>query len=130
MKKLDIYAMGIVFHLLSYFKILNRLINKENKDYYPKEMENIIDLMLKNNSKNLYNFILDEYIKNMAKITSIDCIFRCMYSFKNFAQNMAERTQAFLNVSKTPVSFNFANCIQTYFSQQSSKDCTKFLNNL
>ena len=132
--KTDIYALGVVFHFLSFFQFPNRQNKRDNKDYYPKEMENIIDLMLKNenerpDAQNLYNLVLDEYIKNVARITSIDSVFRCTYAFMNFTQIMNQRAQTFLNVTKTPVSFNFVSCLQTYFAQQSPKDCAKFLNN-
>ena len=132
--KTDIYALGVVFHFLAYFQFPNRQNLRFNKDYYPKEMENIIDLMIKNenerpDSQKLYDLILDEYIKNVAKITSIDSVFRCAYAFMNFTQIMNQRAQTFLNVSKTPVSYNFVSCLQNYFAQQNPKDCAKFLNN-
>ena len=132
-EKTDIYAMGVVFHYLCYFSFPNKSGNKENKDVYPKEMEDIIQLMLKKEDErpdinNLYDMIMKEYIKNVAKITSIDSVFRCMYSFMNFSKNMKDRAQSFLNPEKTPISFNYVNCIQNY-SAENPKENAIFLNN-
>ena len=59
--------------------------------------------MLKNenerpNAQNLFNIVMAEYIKNVAKITSIDSIFRFIFSFLNFSKIISERYKNFLNV--------------------------------
>ena len=63
-----------------------------------KEMTNIINLMLSDennrpNTQYLYYLIMEEYIKNVAKITSIDSVFRCMISFMAFCQNIMQKQQ-------------------------------------
>ena len=51
-------------------------------------MRQIVDLMVNNykfqNTSYLYNQIMNQYIKNVAKVSSINAIFRCMSSFQNF----------------------------------------------
>ena len=133
-QKTDIYALGVIFHFLCYFTYPNKQGFKLNKGVYPKEMENIIDLMISNenqrpDAQNLYNLIMNEYIKNVAKVTSIDSVFRCMFSFMNFTQIMNQKAQTFLNVGKTPVSYNYVNCLQRYFSGENQKENAIFLNN-
>ena len=127
-EKTDIYAMGIVFHQLCYFTHINGEKDKKYKGKYPKEMEEIIQLMINNDedkipdTDELYEKIMKEYIKNAAKITSIDSVFRCLYSFKNFTDFMKKKANS-LHADKTPISYIFTNCIINY-----SKDNAKYLN--
>ena len=121
-EKTDIYAMGIVFQ---------KLCCEDNSS---KEMENIINLMLKEESQRpnaeiLYNLISNEYIKNVAKLTSINSVFRCMFSFLNFSQEMYVNSQAFSNINATPVSFNYLKCIEQYNQNKNQNDVALFLNN-
>ena len=134
-KKTDIYAMGVVFHYLCYFGYPIKGQIKKNENKYPSEMDRIIELMLKNENerpdiKDLYNLIMAEYIKNVAKITSIDSVFRCMYSFSNFYQNMKMREQSLSNQEVTPISFNYIKCMNNYKSGNNPIENTPFLNNV
>ena len=131
-QKTDIYAMGVIFHQLCYFSLPKA--GKKNQNYYPKELENIIGLMLNEennrpNAENLFNIIMAEYIKNVAKITSIDSVFRCMYSFLNFTKIICGKINNFSNIEKTPVSYNYANCINRYLSGEDPKNNAIYLNN-
>ena len=38
----------------------------------------------KKNSQQLYEIVKSEYVKKFKKITSIDAVLRCLYSFKIF----------------------------------------------
>ena len=132
-QKTDIYAMGVLFHQLCYFSPPNSN-NEKFRGTYPQEMENIIRLMLVNekerpDTKYFYDLIMEEYIRNVARITSIDSVFRCMYSFTNFTQNMRQREQSFLNVGVTPISFNVINCIKIYLRGVNQKENAIYLNN-
>ena len=132
-EKTDIYALGVVFHQLCYFAPPHSN-NIQNKGKYPKEMENVINLMLKNenerpDSNNLYYYIMEQYIRNVARLTSIDSVFRCMYSFMNFTQIMSQNVGTYLNVNITPVAFNYVSCIQRYFSGENEKENSINLNN-
>ena len=132
-KKTDLYAMGVVFHKLCYFAPPNSTEVKF-KGQYPQEIENIIRFMLVNenerpDTKYFYDLIMGEYIKNVARITSIDSVFRCMFAFRNFTQNMSQREQSFLNVGVTPISYNLINCIKIYISGVNQKENAIYLNN-
>ena len=121
--KTDIYAMGVVFKELC-------SISSD----YPKEMMNIIDLMLKREEERptadyLYGLIMEEYIKNVAKLTSINSVFRCMFSFINFIRTMDEKKQIYRDDTKTPVSFNYIKCIEQYRINRNLRDVAKYLNN-
>ena len=133
-KKTDVYALGSLFHQLCHFCSPNDLTQMKNKNLYPTEMENIIQLMLKPENERpdarlLYELIMDQYIKNVAKITSIDSVFRCMFAFQNFNQEMNQRSGSFSNVNITPISFNFVNCLQRYFTGENQRENSIYLNN-
>ena len=132
--KTDIYALGVVFHELCYFAAPDEKYKIKNENFYPKEMKNIIELMLKEekerpDANTLYNLILEQYIRNVARLTSIDSVFRCMYSFKNFTQIMFQKLQVYSNEKITPVAYNYMNCIQRYFSKENAEENAKNLNN-
>ena len=132
-KKSDIYAMGVVFYKLCHFEFPNRGYS-QNDGLYPPEMENIINSMLKKekerpDTNQLYDDIIKEYIKNVAKISSIDSVFRCMYSFSNFFNEMSQRKSNYSNEELTPISFNFIKCIEAYNSNKNMKDISFNLNN-
>ena len=133
-QKTDIYALGVVFHQLCYFATPNEPNRIQFKGNYPQEMEMIIQLMLKNekdrpDANYLYSVIMEQYIKNVARITSIDSVFRCMYAFQNFTQIMYQNVQTYSNESVTPVAFNYVNCIQRYFSGENQTENAINLNN-
>ena len=131
--KTDIYAMGIVFYQLCYFTDLNNPHLKQNEGVYPKEMENIIQLMINEDedkipdANELYDKIMEEYIKNVAKITSVDSVFRCMFSFMNFTQLMLQKEESF-QMEVTPISYNYINCIKAYKDGKNQKENAIFLN--
>ena len=129
-KKSDIYAMGVVFYKLCHFEFPSNG-NAQNIGQYPPEMENIINSMLKmeKDTNQLYDDIIKEYIKNVAKISSIDSVFRCMYSFINFSNEMSQRKNNYSNEELTPISFNFIKCTEAYNSNKNMKDIALNLNN-
>ena len=133
-KKADIYALGEVFHNLCYFSSPGNSWDIRNKDYYPKEMDNIIKMMLEKDenkrvdTEGLHILIMDQYIKNVIRISSIDSVFRCMCSFKNFTDYLHQNFQTFSNREVTPVSYDFINCFQNYFSGMLEENAV-YLNN-
>ena len=133
-RKTDIYALGVVFHELCYFAPPNEKYNMKNENIYPEEMKNIIESMLKDekerpDANELYKKILEQYIRKVARLTSIDSVFRCMYSFKNFTQIMFQKFQIYSNEEITPVAYNYMNCIQRYFSKEKEEENAINLNN-
>ena len=99
----DIHAMGEVF---------KELISIKDENEYPNEMRNIVTLMTTNysnqNTTQLFNSIMEQYIKNVAKVTSIDSIFRCMSSFQEFANVMYQNQNVFSEMN-TPVAYYYIN---------------------
>ena len=133
-RKTDIYALGVVFHELCYFAAPNEKYKMKNENIYPEKMKNIIESMLKDekerpDANELYKKILEQYIRNVARLTSIDSVFRCMYSFKNFTQIIFQNVQTYSNEEITPVAYNYMNCIQRYFSKENEKENAINLNN-
>ena len=131
--KSDIYSMGIVFYKLCYLNFPN-LGDKKNEKYYSKEMENIINLMIKDinnrpNTNEIYNLIENEYINHVVKISSINSIFSCMQSFVNFNQYMNQNLNNFSNIFQTPVSFNYINFLGINLTGENENDLSKYLYN-
>ena len=120
----DIREMGFVFRQLIPTNFQNR---------YPQEMIYIIQEMENNykkqNSSKLLNEIMKQYIKSVAKVSSINAIFRCMSSFKVFSYPMNQNQQSF-SENNTPVAFYYSKCLNTYFNQSGNpKDVIIFYNN-
>ena len=131
--KSDIYSMGIVFYKLCYLNFPN-LGDKKNEKYYSKEMENIINLMIKDinnrpNTNEIYNLIENEYINHVVKISSINSIFSCMQSFVNFNQYMNQNLNNFSNIFQNPVSFNYINFLGINLTGENENDLSKYLYN-
>ena len=75
---------------------------KEKETKYSSELMNIIYLMSmnvdeKNNALQIYNKAKDEYVKKFSKITSIDSVLRCLYSFSDFNASIYNKEQTIKN---------------------------------
>ena len=120
----DIREMGFVFRQLIPTNFQNR---------YPQEMIYIIQEMENNykkqNSSKLLNEIMKHYIKSVAKVSSINAIFRCMSSFQVFYHQMRQNQLSF-SENNTPVAFYYSKCLNTYLNQSGNpKDVIIFYNN-
>ena len=122
-KEDDICAMG---------KVFQELISIGNENEYPKEMKYVVNLMTTNYSNqsttNLFNFIMEQYIKNVARVTSIDSIFRCMSSFQEFANDMFQNQNVFSEMN-TPVAYYYIKCLLNYINNGPPKETKIFYNN-
>lgn len=103
-EKIDIYSMGQVFNEL------NNYISKKND-----VLSNIIIRMINNNpkerpsSKDVYEIIIKEFYEKYLKVSSIDSLIRCLYTFnpmtsfflnsKNF-NIIKEITKSYINCLK------------------------------
>ena len=122
----DIYMMGLVF---------NTLISINDGKYrnsYSKEMINIVDSMI-NDYKNqtatsILNLIKEQYIKNAAKLSSINSIFRCLSTFQVFTFDFLSKQNGYLE-NYTPVAYYFIQCLINYFDKKDPKDANIFYNN-
>ena len=120
----DIREMGFVFRELIPTNFQNR---------YPQEMIYIIQEMENNykkqNSSKLLNEIMKQYIKSVAKVSSINAIFRCMSSFQIFSYLMTQNQLSF-SENNTPVAFYYSKCLNTYLNPSGNpKDVIIFYNN-
>ena len=119
----DIRDMGNVF---------KDLISITQNNSYPMEMWNIVNLMVNNystqNTSQLLNQIMKEYIKNVAKVSSINAIFRCMSSFQVFTYSMYQSQNGFSEMN-TPVAFYYIQCLNSYLSNGDPKDIIIYYNN-
>ena len=120
----DIREMGFVFRQLIPTNFQNR---------YPQEMIYIIQEMENNykkqNSSKLLNEIMKQYIKSVAKVSSINAIFRCMSSFQIFSYLMTQNQLSF-SENNTPVAFYYSKCLNTYLNPSGNpKDVIIFYNN-
>ena len=122
-KEEDIRAMGEVF---------KELISIHDQNEHPNEMRNIVNLMTTNysnqNSTQLFNLVMEQYIKNVTKVTSINSIFRCMSSFQEFANEMDINKNAFSEMN-TPVAYYYVRCLYNYMNNGQPKDIKIFYNN-
>ena len=121
-KSTDIKEMGEVF---------KKLMNEYN---YSKEMEDLKNLMVKNkNDKNqptaktLLDLIIDKYIKKVAKVSSINSIFRCMTSFPDFIHEMKQNEKKFTE-NEQPVAYLFMKFLGDLEKDNENIYCNNFRN--
>ena len=139
-EKCDVYAMGLVFRYLCYFSMLfdpDEEIDEEKEEeaikLYGPNIINLIKQMLYDDpskrptAEALYNSILPQYMCDIAKLSSINSIFHCIYSYTNFTGEMAKQAESF-NKEKTPISFNYYNCSQAFFEGKNYDEYAEYLN--
>ena len=120
----DIREMGEIF---------SELIPIEFQNQYPQEMIGIVNAM-KNNFKNinstqLLNKIMEQYIKSVAKVSSINAIFRCMSALQPFSYAMYQKGSSF-SENNTPVAYYYMQCLNTYLNPNGNpKDTIIYYNN-
>ena len=79
------------------------------------------------NSDELYNKIFPEYVKYYDKNTSIEAVFRCINSFKNFSNKIISIKKDFND--KTPVSLNLINCLEDFNINKDENNYKEYLYN-
>ena len=96
---------------------------------YSNELMNIIYMMSENSpekksSLELYNIAKSEYVKKFTKITSIDAVLRCLFSFKMF-NNSIQQQKDFIqnNKEKCYISYWFWRSIDAISNNQDPKEC-------
>jgi serine/threonine protein kinase len=114
-------------------EVFSQLIPMQFQNQYPQDMIGIVNAM-KNNFKNinstlLLNKIMEQYIKSVAKVSSINAIFRCMSSLQPFPYEMYQKQNSF-SEKNTPVAFYYMQCLNTYLNQNGNpKDIIIYYNN-
>lgn len=144
--KTDVYSMGCSFFESMYWMFprtpvmdvqalfgggsdLMKLVDlpiKNNKDYYSKELVNIIKKMIeidKNkrpSSEEVLNMLIHEFNKKYSQNSSIGSILCCLYSYQNLTQYyLEEKNQNYINenyVSK-PICFAYLFGVNTINNQ-------------
>ena len=119
----DIHDLGEVFQ---------KLISVMPNSYYPQEMTKIVNSMVNHysslNTTQLLNDIMKEYIKNVAKVSSINAIFRCMSSFQVFTGLMTQNQYSYSEMN-TPVAFYYVQCLNSFLNNGNPKDIIIYYNN-
>jgi len=117
----DIKEMGEIF---------NTLISIGNNKC-PAEMQLIVKTMLYNSqntdARQLFKQIMDQYIKNVAKVSSINAIFRCMSSFMELVNLMFQNQNGFSEMN-TPVAYYYMNCLKNYMNNEDPKNIVTYYN--
>ena len=87
----DIYDMSQVF---------TQLMPEKYEDEYPDEMKDIINSMENDyneeNTDYFFNKIMEQYIKNVAKVSSIYSVFKCISCFPGFKKSMEKNKNIFI----------------------------------
>ena len=116
-EKLDIYSMGVSFYKICGFKGPKEKIKEYDKQKanYSKELIDIIDLMLeedmnkRKSSKVIFEMIKEKYSKKYNKISSIDSLLRCLFSFEAL-------TEYFLSIeninANLPITNSYIECLK------------------
>ena len=142
-QKVDVYAMGVSFFEMCYYHIPKRCRKKKDEYgnikfvfqkvelpgdanvHYSKELLNIINLMLEEDknkrqtSQYFYELIKKEFSRKYTKVSSIDAITRCLYSFQDL-------NKYYLNLQNqgkkiNPVTQAFITCLNA-FTKKTLKD--------
>ena len=133
----DIYFLGKYFYKMCFlipqtekewiFDI--KIEVKPNPYNYSKELMDIIYMMSelspqKKNASELYEKVKSEYVKKFTKVTSIDALLRCLYSFPNFNQAINARSQYIKNnQKKCYISYWFLKSIEAIKENKNLKEC-------
>ena len=121
-QKSDIFSMGLTFHEICFFSLpyksipMNDKITfmkievKENKNYYSKQLLNIINNMTDLNPEKrmsadqIRELVRKEYIKTFLKTSSLSSVVRCLYSLPSltnyFLKNQNKYKSSSLTITK------------------------------
>ena len=146
--KIDIYAMGITFFDMCFYEHPRKLVEqkdqqgktismsledvppKYNLNIYSEEIKKLIYKMIERDQKLRYtateafNHIKKIYNKKFKQNSSIDCIYRCLYSFQNLTNYMIKNSK-FINstLQERPISNSFLYAI----NNMNNKDWVSYL---
>ena len=125
--KIDVYFMGVRFYEMVHFKTPKQfqygkaLFNENRKKNYSKELLDIINLMLEKDqnkrktSKEIYFMIEDIYKKKFIKISCIEAIIRCLFSFSSLSKNLLNLNVNY--ISDKPNTQAYINCLNSITKQ-------------
>ena len=136
-KQKDINFIGKYFYKMCFFeKGWNKdewisdikVVKRESN--YSKELLDIIYSMSetaqeKKNASDLYNIAKNEYVKKFTKITSIDSVLNCLFSFANLYNSISsKKTDIDNNRKRYYISYWFMNSIEAIYNNNNNlKQC-------
>ena len=99
-------------------QFLENDLQKDQSQYYSKELLNIVYTMLNDNNNvdisELYNQVKNEYCKKYAKNSSINSVLRCLYSYPKLNQIIFQNENEFSNEQKKYfISYKYCKAIRT-----------------
>ena len=134
--KIDVYALGITFFDMCFFEHPRKLVQVKdsngnpaldlidlpieyNKDIYSKDLINLIYWMIEKNhtkrstSAEAFSYVKNIYNKMNHQNSSIDCVYRCLYSFKNLSDYLLKNSKFIQsNATLRPISYSFIYAIE------------------
>ena len=133
----DIYFIGKYFYNMCFPGIIagkknawiDDIVIVKQPTKYSNELMNIIYMMAENapekkSSLELYNIAKSEYVKKFSKITSIDAVLRCLYSFKIFNNSIQQQKDFIVsNKEKCYISYWFWRSINAIGNNEDPKEC-------
>ena len=149
--KVDVYSLGCTFYEMCYFSPpripiptmnmqleistdLQDLPPKYNKNIYPPEVTKLLSFMLEKDknkrpkSEEVFNYIKTEYNKNFFQNSSINGVYKCLFSFQKFMGKMQKIEQS--DIKPITTSFLIAYKKQNNWNShlQSIRDVLTFCN--
>ena len=113
--KRDIYFLGLYFYKMCYanypfvkdkdwIEDITYLEMEQNDDYSPELLQIISEMIKKNpnerkSAQELYNIVKSKYVLKYTKVTSIDSVLNCLYSFSNFTKLLL-KTENYIIINK------------------------------
>ena len=126
--KVDIYSLGCTFHEMCYYFVpripipimnaklemsteLQDVAPKFNAGFYSQEVTNLIKLMIEKDPKKrpttqkIFNIIKNKYNLMNKQNSSINCVYKCLFSFQNFKKRLLKHKD---NIDQNkPISYSF-----------------------
>ena len=115
-QKNDVYSMGLCFYELCYFHLPKEKKDDNNNAKYSEQLCNIVNSMLeqdkekRENSKQIFQKILEEYSERYTKNSSIDSIFKCLNSFNSLFEEFSKIDKNILD--KKEITNLYMNCLK------------------
>ena len=127
--KIDVYALGISFFQMCYYDAPRQIVEvqtpqgvrgeikdfppKYNINFYSKQMNDLIYWMIERDpnkrptAQDVLNYVRKIYNSKVQQNSSIDCIYRSLFSFQNLTNFMKSKSQLINSTPERPISFSF-----------------------
>ena len=133
--KVDVYSLGVTFYEMCFFTPPREFVRtyqgmdmknippKYNANYYSQEMYNLIQWMMEKNQANrptssdALNYVKKIYNNKNKNNSTIDCVYRCLFSFQNFTNYMKNNKNILkMYLKQKPISNSFMFAIKYFDS--------------